>query len=713
MKLRLTAVIFLSIYLSNAFADEGMWLLGNLHKNKQTNQLMKELGLKMPVNKIYDPKKPCLADAVVSFGGFCSGVVVSEDGLVFTNHHCGFGSIQQHSSVEHDYLKDGFVARSLKEELPNPELFVRFLLRTEDVTKRVISATRHAKTETERRVAVDSIVNVIGMEVSEKDSTLTGIVDTYYAGNEFWLSVYRDYNDVRLVFAPPSSVGKFGWDTDNWMWPRHTGDFSVFRIYSNKQNGPADYSPENVPYHPSYVAPISLDGYKEGSFCMTLGYPGSTERYLSSYGIEEMMNGINQAMIDVRGAKQAVWKREMDKRPDIRIKYASKYDESSNYWKNSIGTNKAIKQLKVLEKKRVAEAALREWIQSHPEEREKLLRLFSSLELNYNNRRETNHALAYFGESFINGPELVQLALEILNFDFEAEEKLVVTRMKKLLEKYDNLDLSIDKEVFASMLKEYQSKVDKKYLPAMYAKIDTTYHGNIQAYVDTLYATSHITSPSGLKRFLERDTTYNLIDDPAISLSLDLIVKYYEMNQSISEASEQIERGERKFNAAMRRMYADHNFYPDANSTMRLSFGTVGGYSPFDGAVYDYYTTVKGIFQKVKEHAGDVDFAVQPELLTLLSSGDFGQYANKEGDMSVCFISNNDITGGNSGSAMFNDKGELLGLAFDGNWEAMSSDIVFEPDLQRCIGVDIRYVLFMMEKYGKAGNLVQELKVVR
>lgn len=716
MKLRLTAAIFLSICsicLSSAFADEGMWLLGNLHKNKQTNELMKELGLKMPVNKIYDPKKPCLADAVVSFGGFCSGVVVSEDGLVFTNHHCGFGSIQQHSSVEHDYLKDGFVARSLEEELPNPELFVRFLLRTEDVTKRVISATRHAKTETERRVVVDSIMNVIGMEVSEKDSTLTGIVDTYYAGNEFWLSVYRDYNDVRLVFAPPSSVGKFGWDTDNWMWPRHTGDFSVFRIYSNKQNGPADYSPENVPYHPSYVAPISLDGYKEGSFCMTLGYPGSTERYLSSYGIAEMMNGINQAMIDVRGVKQAVWKREMDKRPDIRIKYASKYDESSNYWKNSIGTNKAIKQLKVLEKKRIAEAALREWIQSHPEEREKLLRLFSSLELNYNNRRETNHALAYFGESFINGPELVQLALEILNFDFEAEEKLVVSRMKNLLEKYDNLDLSIDKEVFASMLKEYQSKVDKKYLPAMYAKIDTTYHGNIQAYVDTLYATSHITSPSGLKRFLERDTTYNLIDDPAISLSLDLIVKYYEMNQSISEASEQIERGERQFNAAMRRMYADHNFYPDANSTMRLSFGTVGGYSPFDGAVYDYYTTVKGIFQKVKEHAGDIDFAVQPELLTLLSSGDFGQYANKEGDMSVCFISNNDITGGNSGSAMFNDKGELLGLAFDGNWEAMSSDIVFEPDLQRCIGVDIRYVLFMMEKYGKAGNLVQELRLVR
>ena len=369
--------------------------------------------------------------------------------------------------------------------------------------------------------------------------------------------------------------------------------------------------------------------------------------------------------------------------------------------------------MKVLEKKRAAEAALREWIQANPEEREKLIRLFSSLELNYNNRSETNHALAYFGESFINGPELVQLALEILNFDFEAEEKQVVTRMKKLLEKYDNLDLNIDKEVFAAMLKEYQTKVDKKYLPAMYAQIDTLYNGNIQAYVDSLYATSHITSPRGLKRFLERDTTYNLIEDPAISLSLDLIVKYYEMNQSISEASEQIEQDERLFNAAMRRMYADRNFYPDANSTMRLSFGTICGYSPFDGAVYDYFTTAKGIFEKVKEHDGDIDFAVQPELLNILSSGDFGRYANEEGDMSVCFISNNDITGGNSGSAMFNAKGELLGLAFDGNWEAMSSDIVFEPELQRCIGVDIRYVLFIMEKYGKAANLIEELKINR
>lgn len=717
MKIKLTVLIILFTCLAKVHADEGMWLLGNLQKNKQTIRVMKELGLQMPIKKLYDPKKPSLADAVVSFGGFCSGVVVSEDGLVFTNHHCGFGNIQQHSSVEHDYLKDGFVARSLSEELPNPELFVRFLLRTEDVTGRVLAAAKDVATESERRTAVDSIMNVIGSEVSEKDSTLTGIVDAYYAGNEFWLSVYRDFNDVRLVFAPPSSIGKFGWDTDNWMWPRHTGDFSVFRIYADSKNAPADYSPENVPYHPEYVAPISLKGYKEGSFSMTLGYPGSTERYLSSYGIEEMMNGMNQAMIDVRGVKQSIWKREMDRRPDIRIKYASKYDESSNYWKNSIGTNKAIRHLKVLEKKRAAEAVLRDWIQQQPAEREKLLRLFTSLELDYANSRETNRTLAYFGESFINGPELVQLALIILNFDFEADAKQVVLHMKKLLDKYDNLDLSIDKEVFLAMLKEYKSKVDEKYLPAMYEQIDTLYNGNMKAYVDTLYATSNITTPTGLKRVLQRyqeqDTTYNLMEDPAIALSLDLIVKYYEMNQSISTTSEQIDQNERLFNSAMRRMYADRNFYPDANATMRLSFGTIGGYSPYDGANLKYYTTAKGIFEKVKEHAGDIDFAMQPELLQLLASRDFGRYADEKGEMSVCFISNNDITGGNSGSAMFNAKGELLGLAFDGNWEAMSSDIIFEPNLQRCIGVDIRYVLFIMEKYGKAANLVNELKIAR
>lgn len=709
MKLRILIIAVCCLFALTGRADEGMWMLGNL--NKQTRQAMKELGLQMPTDKLYNPKRPSLKDAVVSFGGFCSGVVVSEDGLVFTNHHCGFSSIQQHSSVEHDYLKDGFVARSYEEELPNPELYVRFLLRQEDVTKRVLAAVNPGMDEAERSSMVDSVMLVIGEEVSQKDSTLIGIVDAYYGGNEFWLSVYRDYNDVRLVFAPPSSVGKFGWDTDNWEWPRHTGDFSVFRIYADKHNRPADYSPDNVPYHPDYVAPISLDGYREGSFCMTMGYPGSTERYLSSFGIEEMMNNSNQAQIDVRGIKQAIWKREMDSRDSIRIKYASKYDESSNYWKNSIGVNQAIRKLHVLDKKRAMEQELRRWIQQTPAEREQLLQLFPDLELNYKSRRETNRAQAYFVESFLNGPELVQLALTILNLDFDGEEEDVVASLKAIVEKYANLDLGIDKEVFTAMLKEYRSKVDSAYLPAVYDTIAVAFGGNEQAYVDSLYARSELTTPRGLKRFLEQDSTYQIYDDPAVTLGIDLITKFFEMNIQMQQASTGIVRGERQLNAAVRRMYASRNFYPDANFSMRLSFGTVCGYTPFDGAEYDYYTTTKGVLEKAKKHAGDVDFEVEPEILSLLSSGDFGRYADKEGEMNVCFISNNDITGGNSGSAMFNARGELLGLAFDGNWEAMSSDILYEPKMQRTIGVDVRYILFMIDKYGGAANLIQELKI--
>ena len=710
MKLKYILIVACSLFTLTGRADEGMWMLGNL--NKQTRKAMKELGLQMPADKLYNPKKPSLKDAVVSFGGFCSGVVVSEDGLVFTNHHCGFSSVQQHSSVEHDYLKNGFVAHSRAEELPNPELYVRFLLRTEDVTKRVLGAVKPSMSEMERSSAVDSMMMVIGGEVSLKDSTLLGVVDAYYGGNEFWLSVYRDFNDVRLVFAPPSSVGKFGWDTDNWVWPRHTGDFCVFRIYADRKNRPADYSPDNVPYHPEYVAPISLDGYKEGSFCMTIGYPGNTERYLSSFGIEEMMNNSNQAQIDIRGVKQAIWKREMDSKDSIRIKYASKYDESSNYWKNSIGVNRAIRKLGILDKKREMEQEIRRWIQQNPEEREKLLQLFTDLELNYKNRREVNRAQAYFIESFLYGPELVQLALKILNFDFEGEQKAVIAGLKDIVEQYSNLDLDIDKEVFTALLKEYRSKVDTIFLPEIYHTIAQKYDGNEKAFVDSLYASSELTTPRGLKRFLERDTTYQIFDDPAISLGIDMLTMLFDMNMQTQAPTTEIIRGERLLNGAIRRMYASRNFYPDANSTMRLSFGTVCGYTPFDGAEYDYYTTTKGVLEKVKAHVGDVDFAVQPELVSLLSSRNFGRYADEKGEMKVCFISNNDITGGNSGSAMFNSKGELLGLAFDGNWEAMSSDILYEPKMQRTIGVDVRYILFMIEKYGKAGNLIKELNII-
>lgn len=697
--------LFISISL---FADEGMWMPGSL--NKQSRRTMKELGLKLPASKLYHPKKASLTDAVVSFGGFCSGVVVSDDGLVFTNHHCGFSAIQQHSTLQYNYLQDGFVARSYEEELPNPELYVRFLLRTEEVTSRILKNVTPQMTEQERMSVTDSIMYAIQDEIYAKDTTVVAVVEPFYGGNEFWLSVYRDYTDVRLVFAPPTSIGKFGWDTDNWVWPRHTGDFSVFRIYAGKENQPADYSEENVPYRPAYVAPVSLAGYKEGSFSMTLGYPGTTERYLSSFGIEEQMNGMNQAMIDVRGVKQAIWKREMNRDEGIRIKYASKYDESSNYWKNSMGTNKAIREQKILERKREMEATLLRWIQDTPAEREKLLHLFSSLELNYKARREAARAMAYFGEAFMNGPELVQLAMEILNFDYGSEEKLMIQRAKKLIGKYENMDLALDKEVFTAMIKEYRSQVDSLYYPEFYAKIADEYAGNDQAFVDSLYAQSKITTPLGWRLSLSEDNdAYDILKDPAMLVAFDLLVKMFDIHQLMQEPTANIERDERLFSAAVRRMYANRNFYPDANMTMRLSFGTVRGYTPFDGAEYDYYTTTRGILEKVKAHAGDRDFAVESSILALLASGNYGRYANADGEMNVCFISNNDITGGNSGSAMFNANGELLGLAFDGNWEAMGSDFIYDSNKQRCIGVDVRYMLFVMEKMGKADRLINEL----
>ncbi|MDR0976455.1 MAG: S46 family peptidase [Prevotellaceae bacterium] len=702
MKQFLTLLLLLSSLAARA--DEGMWMIGNL--NKATRRSMKELGLKLSAKQLYDAKRPSLKDAIVSFGGFCSGVVVSADGLVLTNHHCGMSQIQRHSDVTHDYLQDGFIARTRDEELPNPELYVRFLVHTEEVTRRVLGSVTPRMDEAARAAAIDSVATRIADEAMSRDTTLVAIVNPFYGGNEFWLSVYCDYDDVRLVYAPPSSVGKFGWDTDNWMWPRHTGDFSVFRIYADRDNRPAAYSPDNRPYHPRYVVPLATDGYREGDFCMTIGYPGTTERYLTSYGIEEMMQSSNQAQIDVRGVKQAIWKEAMQRSDSIRIRYASKYDESSNYWKNSIGVNRAITKLGVLEKKRDMEENVRSWIRQTPAERAGLLSLFTDLELSYKNRHAISRARAYFIEAFLYAAELPQLALAVLNFDAGNPPDIMAEARRQLLEQYANFDSDVDKAVFAAMLRTYRSYVDEaRYLPDFYHTIDTDYHGNYEAFADTLYARSLLTNPEGFYRTQRGDTTYHVIDDPAVSYAMDLLATYFDMNAAMQPPTEGVERGERLYNAATRRMYAARNFYPDANMTMRLSLGTVASYQPADGIHYDYYTTTRGILEKARRHAGEHDYALQPELRTLLS-GDEAQ------QVPVCFITNNDITGGNSGSAMFNARGQLLGLAFDGNWEAMSSDLLYDPLRQRCIGVDIRYILFIMSHYaGGAPHLIDELSL--
>ena len=705
--LKYSLLLLLLLQAGGTRADEGMWMPGQL---KQLRKELKQAGLRMSAKELYHPGRGGLTDAIVSFGGFCSGVVVSEEGLVLTNHHCGFSCVRQHSSLEHNYIRDGFVAATRADELPNPELYVRFLLRQEDVTRRVCSALTPGMSEEQRTCAVDSVTTLISEEATRRDTTLIAIVDSYYGGSEYWLSLYRDYEDVRLVYAPPTSVGKFGWDTDNWEWPRHTGDFCLFRIYASPDGKPAPYSPQNVPYRPARVASISLDGYQEGDYCMTLGYPGSTERYLSSYGIQEQMEGPKQAMSDIRGIKQAIWKREMERDEATRIHYASKYDESSNYWKHSIGTLRSIRRLHVLERKQAAEQELRQWIRQSPEADPSLAPLLTDLQLAYRQRSQASRALAYFNESFFNGPELVGLTLQTLNIDFNDEFDRVEQALKRLLEKYDAYHPDIDCQVLAALLEAYRSKVDAEWLPDCYERIDTLYGGNYHAFADSLYAQTQMTSPLALLHIVENDTTYQVAEDPAVDFCMDLLFKYMITISSQRTVTQRIDSLERRLTAAMRQMNYTRQAYPNANSTIRLSYGCVAGYRPTDGVEYAHYTTTQGIVEKVRAHRGDPDFEVQPDLLRLLAQGPYGRYADPTtGQMPVCFITDNDITGGNSGSAMFNAHGQLVGLAFDGNWEAMSSDYLYEPQLQRTIGVDIRYILFIMEQYGHAGHLVSEM----
>ena len=699
MKFRLTAVIVLALCLSNAFADEGMWLLGNLKKNKQTDRVMRELGLQMPVNKLYNPKKPCLADAVVSFGGFCSGVVVSEDGLVFTNHHCGFSSIQQHSSVEHDYLKDGFVARSLEEELPNPELYVRFLLRTENVTKRVLSAAKHAKTESERRVVVDSVMNVIGMEVSEKDSTLTGIVDAYYAGNEFWLSVYRDYNDVRLVFAPPSSVGKFGWDTDNWMWPRHTGDFSVFRVYAGPDNRPADYSPENRPYKAEKFLKISLGGYDEGDFAMIMGFPGSTQRYMTSYEIDRLLEVENPQRIFIRGERQAILKEDMAASAKVRIQYASKYAQSSNYWKNSIGKSRGIRRLDVKGRKQEQEAAFTAWAAKNTLPTEGYSNALNLI------RESVEETAPYFASSQYLS-EAIGRSVEIL-----APARLAVSKKggeltEALKAFYKDYNMPTDRRVAKRMFRIVGENC--KELPSVFAEvIDKQFGGDTDAYVDYLYDNSVFADER--KALAAAAAGTDVSNDPAVLLNKSYTAKMRELAAAQLAGKRKFADGQRLYIAGLMRMQPNKAWASDANFTLRLTYGRVLPYDPADGIHYNYYTTLKGVMEK-ENPQNPTEFTVPARLKELYAAKDFGRYANERGELPVAFLADCDITGGNSGSPVLNAKGALLGLAFDGNWEAMSGDVAFEPELQRTIAVDVRYVLFVIDKFAGAGWLLDELQ---
>lgn len=705
-----TALCLCAVALST-YADEGMWILKEL--NKQNLARMAELGFKPSVDKLYNENEPCVANAVVIFGGGCTGITVSNEGLIFTNHHCGFGSIQKLSSVEHDYLKNGFVSQSQSEELPVPGLSVRYLRETIDVSDRINSQIDKYQDEYQRLMAADSIGNAICDSIGQNQFLAAEVVP-FYNNNKYYLVTYDVYRDVRMVFAPPSSIGKFGGDTDNWMWPRQTGDFSIFRVYANAENKPAEYDAANKPYHPKYVAEVSMQGYQDKDYAMTIGFPGSTDRYLCSWGVKQRIEDSNKPRIEVRGIKQALWSEAMQASDAVRIKYASKYAGSSNYWKNAIGMNRGLANLDVIARKQAEEKAFADWVAQSQDRVAKYGEVLSLLEKGYTSTSASRNALTYLSEAFANGAEIVRLARMVQSFDAEkstAEEKQVFLedRIKAFFKDYEP---TLDQKVLAAMLKIVRERVDEDRLPDIYTKIDKKYKGDYEKYAAYLFKKTSLLSEEKIAKIINDPKEYAKISkDPAVELSLSAMMALYSLEQEMSDAEFDIYRGERLYFAGLKEMNPDKALPSDANFTMRMSYGSIGGYRPYDAAWYNYYSTDRGVLEK--EDPTSDEFYVQPEILDLFKKRDFGPYANEKGELQLCFLSNNDITGGNSGSPIFDKNARLIGLAFDGNWEAMSGDIAFEPELQRCIGVDIRYVLFMIDKWGKCPQLIDELKLVR
>lgn len=711
MKRICTLLLLLATAVRPMYADEGMWVLKELTQVNLAR--MAELGFTPSYEQLYSETDPAIANAVVIFGGGCTGITVSEEGLIFTNHHCGYGAIQKLSSVEHDYLKDGFVSQRKEDELPVPGLSVLYLRETVDVSDQVNSLIMDAPDEVTRLTRADSISRVIADSVGRSEF-LSARVVPFYNNNKYFLVVYDVYRDVRMVFAPPSSVGKFGGDTDNWMWPRHTGDFSVFRVYANASNQPAEYDANNTPYRPKFVAEVSIQGYEEHDFGMTIGFPGSTDRYLSSWGVQQRINDSNTPRIAVREVKQEIWKEAMLASDAVRIKYASKFAGSSNYWKNSIGMNRGLANLNVIDRKEEEEATFAKWVAQSPERQQKYGDVLSLLQKGYTGTNEYVKNATYLSEAFMSGAEIVRLARMVQSVDVKGStpEEIDVFMEDRIKPFFKDYEPALDQKVLAAMMEVIKRTVPAQYLPDIYPKVDKKYKGDYAKYAADVFKKTSLLSIGNIEKMLRDPKEYKKLQkDPAAELSLSALMTIFELQQMMGSYQYDIDKGERLYFAALKEMYPEKALYSNANFTMRLSYGSILGYRPYDAAWYDYFSTEKGVFEK--EDPNSDEFWVQPEILDLLRSGDYGPYANKNGNLPLCFLTNNDITGGNSGSPVFDKHGRVIGLAFDGNWEAMSGDIAFEPDLQRCIAVDMRYMLYMIDKWGKCPRLIQELKLAR
>ena len=712
---------FIVIFLSLLFviapklkADEGMWVPLLINKNIAE---MQKMGFKLTAEDIYSINHSSLKDAVVIFGGGCTGEIVSPKGLLFTNHHCGYSSIQKVSTPEHNYLENGFKASTLDEEIPIEGLTVKFLIYMQDVTQEMHNGMEKGMSADEQEALLkDNMKSLV--ENATKRNGYNAVVKPLFGGNNYYLYVYQTYRDVRLVFTVPQSIGKFGADTDNWMWPRHTGDFSVFRVYMAPDGSPAPYSSKNVPLKPKKYLPVSIAGIEEGDFAMIMGNPGRTERYLSSYGVKLALDQTNMTIVDIRAEKLRIMKESMDTNDVIRLQYASKYARISNYWKYYIGQTKGLKKLHVLEKKQDEEEAFREWLNKNPQEKLKYGDALDLLKEAYDVIGQYNLAKIYYREAISRGPEILRYAHSFKKLkDMMADKNTPAGSINKELEKlkagvskqFKDYNLIIDRNIYAAMMKMYNENVPLDQQPVLLTDMHTKYKGDWSAYAAEVYKKSIFDNPQKVKDFLAKPKLKTLEKDPALQAAIAFYDEYQNVKGKTKEAEKELKKGHKLYIAGLMAMYPNKNFYPDANFTMRVTYGTVKGYSPSDAVYYNYYTTLKGVMQK--ENPKSWEFTVPKKLKELYETKDYGRYG-QDGEMRVCFLTNNDITGGNSGSPVMNANGELIGLAFDGNWEAMSGDIAFEPKLQRTINVDIRYVLFLIDKFGGAKNLIEELTIV-
>ena len=682
-----------------AHADEGMWTLYNLPQ--AVYEQMKSYGFSPSYDQLYK-SDDAIKNAVVNFSGFCSGVVVSPDGLVFTNHHCGFEAIRANSTVEHDYMLNGFYAKSFEEELPSKNMFVSFMVDQQDITPELEKRGINSMDRKEREKLLNDVENEMIKAVHAKDPSLELEIKPFYEGNKYYATTYRVFRDLRLVFTVPKSMGKFGGETDNWMWPRQTCDYSVFRIYADPNtNGPAAYNKQNVPYHPKHWAQVSMDGYKEGDFAMTIGYPGSTERYLSSYGIREMRDAENAPRAQIRGVKQEVMIKHMRADEGVRIKYDSKYAQSSNYWKNSLGMNKCIDSVGIVRQKADFEDRIEEFQKWTGYLKGKLD--FQKMKELYATRFDADKLATVWRETFARTSEFNTRALTLIGMMPKDSKKKTYYHFE---DNSDEWDEALDKDVMAALIDNYRQYVKKEELPEFYKTIEGKFAGDSRKYVDYLYNNSVIMK-SGKKITL---TEKALAKDPGYQYAKAVKAVYDKCYGVMSSVYDAIEEQEKYLCDAKVRYEQDLPHYSDANFTMRLSYGQVGGYL-LNGEPSGYYTDAASIVRKMESgEKGTIDYQAEPIMKKLLSANDFGKYADKTtGKMQLCFLTNNDITGGNSGSPMFDGKGRLIGLAFDGNWDSLSSDIWFDKRLARCIGVDVRYMIYLMDKWGNADRLIKEL----